>query len=578
MAVGGRLTWQNVAAPSFRDALVGTQMGTGMITNGFDSLAGIAGDIRARQKDAASATAISEALKFNDAGQFEKAMANGGLAGLGIDPRNLNEGALKFFADRGSELLDQDNTQLGMQNTQQQMSIAAAEEQSRIADDAFNMPKRIRDEEEDNRLSILTENARVLGLKAQTDVGTMANTALNREEVQQQIIDMKLDETTEKAYLDALVKVDEANFAVKDSTRRDFTTGNTASRETVYALDTFDVAIDTSVSTNPTLRALDTATRQYDGIADPVAKAIENLGGVLGEDGLFTQGAGSLRKDANDRVRIFNVAPELVAALMETNLKKGAAIRPGDPQNVDWDEIDKVLGEIKTGGGYAAAQAQMTDVKRQRDEVQRLRDDFQRANEKAMRLRDVDPQRYAAADKQRDAAMKAIQLYAEKNTNNVGGGEVADTLGGGGTGSAQTVQADVLRVNPDAPREERRNQMNAEADALMNAVVQRGGIPGQVSAGSPAVLDSTDAYSQKRTTQDETKIKAAANAAHAEWKSMSKAEREERGLPTSKLAAQNYFSPNKWLQQDTAARNGAEPTQIMRDAYQAYARRNQLAR
>lgn len=421
MAAGGRLTWQNVTAPSFRDALVGTRMGAGMITDGFDSLAGIAGDIRARQKDAASANAISEALKFNDTRQFEKAMANGGLAGLGIDPRNLNEGALKFFADRGTELLNQDNTQLGMQDTQQKMSIAAAEEQSRIKDEAFNMPGRIRKEEEEIRLSILAEGARTLGLKAQTDVGTMANTALNREEVQQQIIDMKLNETTEKAYLDALKNVDDANFAVKDSTRRDVTTGNTAWRENSYALDTLDAAIDTSVSTNPTLRALDTATRKYEGIDDKIGAAIDNVLPQTDDAGNawvgYAEGKGTLRQKAEDLVTKYNVAPELVAALMETNFEKGAAFRRGDPQNVAWGKIENQLKQLKKDGGYDTALSQMTDVKRQRDEVQRLRDGYTRATEKAMRFRDVDPQRYAAAFAEQQRAAKAIEKYAAKNSN-----------------------------------------------------------------------------------------------------------------------------------------------------------------
>jgi len=453
MAAGGRLTWQNVTAPSFRDALVGTQMGAGMITDGFDSLAGIAGDIRARQKDAASATAISEALKFNDAGQFEKAMANGGLAGLGIDPRNLNEGALKFFADRGTELLTQDNTQLGMQNTQQQMSIAAAEEQSRIKDEAFNMPKRIRDEEADKLAFTTGESARALGLKAQTKVGTMANTALNREEVQQQIIDMKLDETTEKAYLDALGKVDEANFAVKDSTRRDVTTGNTAWRENSYALDTFDANIDTTVSTNPVLRALDTATKQYDGISDSIGAAIDNVLPQTDDAGNawvgYAEGKGTLRQKAEELVNDYNVAPELVAALMETNFEKGAAFRRGDPQNVAWGKIENQLKELKKNGGYAAAQAEMTDVKRQRDEVQRLRDGYTRATEKAMRFRDVDPQRYAAAFAEQRRAAKAIEKYAAKNSNK-GGDDTSSQASVQTPTAAQALANSVTTRSPQA--------------------------------------------------------------------------------------------------------------------------------
>ena len=91
----------------------------------------------------------------------------------------------------------------------------------------------------------------------------------------------------------------------------------------------------------------------------------------------------------------------------------------------------------------------MTNVKRQRDEVQRLRDGYARATEKAMRFRDVDPQRYAAAFAEQQRVAKAIEKYAAKNNDN-GGNDSSDQASVQTPTAAQALANSVTTRSPQA--------------------------------------------------------------------------------------------------------------------------------
>ena len=99
-----RLTWDNVAAPNFGDA-ISAQVNAGTLIGGaFDR---IAETLRARDtllKEQDSATAMAKALQIQDAGAWDKLMATQGMAGLGIDPRRASPELMKFVAGYHDEL------------------------------------------------------------------------------------------------------------------------------------------------------------------------------------------------------------------------------------------------------------------------------------------------------------------------------------------------------------------------------------------------------------------------------------------------------------------------------------------
>lgn len=117
-----RITWNQVAAPDYSAAIKGTVAAGDMFGRALSGLGQTAFDIRQRQKEDISAQAMAEALKFTDASSFDQAMQNGLL---GYDPTNFTADAMKYFQTRGTDLLNRDQTRLGMDETRQNMAQTA---------------------------------------------------------------------------------------------------------------------------------------------------------------------------------------------------------------------------------------------------------------------------------------------------------------------------------------------------------------------------------------------------------------------------------------------------------------------
>lgn len=149
-----RITWQNVAAPSFKDsidaqALVGDLLGSAGLT-----LGDVAAGIDQRQKDALSNQAIAEALKYQDPTAWQAALANGGISGLGLDPARLNADAMKFFQGRTADLLNNQNTVAQTANTQAETAWRQTQDQQA----QFNLGKdRLAQERNDLKLAAADE-------------------------------------------------------------------------------------------------------------------------------------------------------------------------------------------------------------------------------------------------------------------------------------------------------------------------------------------------------------------------------------------------------------------------------------
>lgn len=136
-----RITWQNVAAPSFTDALRGTSAAGEMLASGLTGIGGGLGAIDQRQRDASSNAAMAEALKYTDPAAWAEMLKTQGLGGgLGMDPTRMNADAMQFFQDRRTSLLGNQstaastaNTEAGTQRTLGLMAGDAASTASTIA-------------------------------------------------------------------------------------------------------------------------------------------------------------------------------------------------------------------------------------------------------------------------------------------------------------------------------------------------------------------------------------------------------------------------------------------------------------
>lgn len=99
-----RITWQNVAAPDMRTAILGQVAAGDQLAKGFSSLGSTFKGVNAQNITDESNAAIMEAMKIQDPAAWDKMMATSGIAGLGIGAGRANADLLNFAAGYGNEL------------------------------------------------------------------------------------------------------------------------------------------------------------------------------------------------------------------------------------------------------------------------------------------------------------------------------------------------------------------------------------------------------------------------------------------------------------------------------------------
>lgn len=129
------LTWRNIDAPDFSgvsEALARSQMS---FRDAFSGLSDMAKARYEQQRDTTSAQARLAAAGYTDANAYQRDLAAGRIAGTS-DPSMLNSDALSSLEGRGSAILGDQNTRLGMDQTRQNMSLALSREGREASDHA----------------------------------------------------------------------------------------------------------------------------------------------------------------------------------------------------------------------------------------------------------------------------------------------------------------------------------------------------------------------------------------------------------------------------------------------------------
>lgn len=107
-----RLTWQNIAAPNFSDAIQASAMASRLMSEGLGSFGATAEARRTRMIDANSAEALMAAQQYTDPVAWQKAMAEGGIEGAtGFDASRLNPDAITALGNRATDLFTNASTQ-----------------------------------------------------------------------------------------------------------------------------------------------------------------------------------------------------------------------------------------------------------------------------------------------------------------------------------------------------------------------------------------------------------------------------------------------------------------------------------
>lgn len=113
-----RLTWQNIAAPDFSAALRGIESSGELFRNAGQDLGSTLMGVAQRQRDVASTEAMARAIQTRDVDEWDRILASGGLAGLGVTASQVNPEFMDFLTnyredlatDRADDLSNRRNT------------------------------------------------------------------------------------------------------------------------------------------------------------------------------------------------------------------------------------------------------------------------------------------------------------------------------------------------------------------------------------------------------------------------------------------------------------------------------------
>lgn len=479
-----RITWHNVAAPTFRDALLATQAAGNSFSKGFEGLASIAGDIRERQKSEVSQRAIAQALGITDAQTFADTLANGGLGAFGANAGDLNQGALEFFTKRGSQLTNDANTQARTSTVNYNLNRARTrdpiEDSQRDARFALNLAtdtydlnrRRERDPIEDaqgdaaftltqgvreydfNRKQTLdpildqradlrfqqeledraftldqrqrtidgqtaADQTKALEAQARQIADQVANSSLNPEEAKNQVVVANLGPELEAEVLRNIDSIDPAQWAV-DSLIRDAVVQNenTSFGTLSEGIDSRRVSQNIAYSSDQDVRVWTTSLERFEGSTNPMRDVLQRQFGDSDDSPELQRNRGQLMDAYNDYVKKYDLPPEVVAHVMEENLKGSWSLNPlsgftGTELKPDHAAIDEQLSRMSTPAARNRLEHWRKRYERQNSRV----DNFQKQLDKlidtaALARRNGDVQGEKAANQAADKLLQDFQSWS----------------------------------------------------------------------------------------------------------------------------------------------------------------------
>jgi hypothetical protein len=328
----GRITWQNVAAPDFRDALMGTRQAGDSFSEAFGTLADLAGDYRNLQKETASNDAITKALGITDPDALAQAAANGGL----FNPQDMTAEAMDFFQNRRSTLLDDRNTQATTAGTQartaqtladtawnaQRRPVEAAREDTRWNDSRIDREFALDQRERAIADQTKADATAALQSEARRVANTVADGSLNLEEAKAQIIQMGLDGDAEKFALAELEKVDPAQWAISDTTRREVA-AKPVFNQLGESLDSRRAEMNIAFGADADTRLWATSIDRFEGSSNPILDVIEGQFSGKSESTELNESRNSIMRAYERLNKQFDLPPEVIAGVVEESLTDG---------------------------------------------------------------------------------------------------------------------------------------------------------------------------------------------------------------------------------------------------------------
>ena len=430
-----RITWQNVAAPNFRDALIGTRQAGDAFSAGFEGLANIAGDIRDRQKSETSQAAIAQALGMTDAQTFANTLATGGLEAFGTNPGDLTAEAMKFFAQRGGDLTNQANTRANTARTnvlteQTQYNLNRARTRDPImdarADEQYNLKMEdfLYNRERSRANDAAADQTKVLQTQARQIADQVTNGAISPEEAKTQIITQNLPPDLEAEVLRSIDAVDPAQFAIPSEITSGLTQPGTVFNAINEGLDSRRVAQNIAFSSDDNMRLYVNSLDRFEGADNPILEVTRGLFNGSEESPEVNETRASIVRDYESLVQEFDLPPEVIAGVVEETLTNGGILGFGSRLEVDKNAARQKLEAMSTPAARNRLESGRQSYKRQDREIERIESQAEKLLQKAAKAtRDGKP---AEAERYQKQAEELFNEFVAFNRQNPADGFTAD--------------------------------------------------------------------------------------------------------------------------------------------------------
>lgn len=364
-----RITWQQVAAPDFRDALQAQAQAANLFQNAASTLSGTFGSMDANRRADAAAAAMAKLQQVNDPAAFRAMIAPGGpgLESIGIDPNKLSSEVLgRIYGGYADQLQADQNAAYDRNRT---MAANARADADQAKADAANALK--------------TEAARY--------AYQIANSAMSPEEAIQLTLNQgranKEDPLITQAKVEAIKAGPGELYGIGSQYKGDFL----LTQEGRVANDQLTMIgnkIATDQASNTSGRFLSDARKQFgSGSGDLGFQIAQSVLGKVNptaekdNPAFFSSSAGQITDQFNQlRKEYAGLPPEMVAKAMQENLQSNGMIFSGDQIEFNLDaaraQLDQFLDPNvvaaldKNAADYDNATRQLNDYRQQFESIQ----------------------------------------------------------------------------------------------------------------------------------------------------------------------------------------------------------------
>ncbi len=441
-----RITWQNVDAPRFGDAIAATNVAGNMLGQGFAGAGTAVEDFQTSQQEKASAAAAAEMLKYTDATQWDAAMKGGGLKALGLPAHMATPDLLSAMTSRRGDLLADDNMAADTMGVEARTAASIDSHKWSNKQNQYNWDKAIKADDTAEATRVLNEEALSLATKLNRD-----NSLVTAEDRDRAVLAENLDPKMQTAVMAAMGSLPD---------RRGISTEAQAATANMPVVNGFKTGLDQreqdiqiEVATSPVMSTYARGASTFgENNSNPVGTIKERLREDFpGSDEEFSSSLGDLQGSYTRLQEEYPALPPmLIAQVMRENLKEDqwfAGWRDGGKLDVDFGAAGKILKEFSKEGSLQQIRTESSAVDgsiRSINEQRRKFESAENAYQIALTKRD---------EPGMERAMKAMADIAQKSgvVTEGDGGRTGDGIVNAGTGRTAPPGPGAMPVDPVTP-------------------------------------------------------------------------------------------------------------------------------